>query len=37
MTDEWAVLYRVPPAPPGSAQVNRPREFGFGFTRRWGG
>ena len=37
LTDERAVLYRVPPAPPGVARVNRPREFGVGFTRRWGG
>ena len=37
LTDERAVLYRVPPAPPGSVRVNRPREFGIGFTRRWGG
>jgi hypothetical protein len=36
-TDERATLYRVPPAPPGVVRVNRPREFGIGFTRRWGG
>jgi outer membrane receptor protein involved in Fe transport len=35
--DERATLYRVPPAPPGIVRVNRPREFGIGFTRRWGG
>jgi outer membrane receptor protein involved in Fe transport len=35
--DERAELYRVPPAPPGIVRVNRPREFGIGFTRRWGG
>jgi hypothetical protein len=37
LTDERAALYRVPPAPPGIARVNRPREFGIGFMRRWGG
>jgi outer membrane receptor protein involved in Fe transport len=36
-TDERAALYRVPPAPPGVVRVNRPREYGVGFTRRWGG
>ena len=37
LTNERATLYRVPPAPPGVVRVNRPREFGVGFTRRWGG
>ncbi|MEX2495779.1 MAG: TonB-dependent receptor [Woeseia sp.] len=37
VTDERATLYRVPFAPPGVVRVNRPREFGVGFTRRWGG
>jgi outer membrane receptor protein involved in Fe transport len=34
--DERARLYDVPPAPPGVVRVNRPREFGVGFTKRWG-
>lgn len=34
--DERAALYRVPPAPPGIVTVNRPREYGISFTRRWG-
>jgi len=37
LTDERARLYQVPPAPEGFVRVNRPREFGVGFTRRWGG
>ena len=37
LTDERAALYKVPFAPPGIVRVNRPREFGIGFTRRWGG
>lgn len=35
-TDERARLYEVPPAPPGFVRVNRPREYGIGFTKRWG-
>lgn len=35
-TDERARLYVVPPAPPGFVRVNRPREYGVGFTKRWG-
>ena len=34
--DERARLYAVPPAPPGIVRVNRPREYGIGFTKRWG-
>ncbi len=34
--DERANLYNVPPAPPGIVRVNRPREYGIGFTKRWG-
>jgi iron complex outermembrane recepter protein len=37
LTDERATLYRVPFAPPGVVRVNRPREYGLAFTRRWGG
>lgn len=36
VSDERARLYMVPPAPPGIVRVNRPREYGIGFTRRWG-
>jgi outer membrane receptor protein involved in Fe transport len=35
-TDERAVLYAVPGAPRGVITVNRPREYGIGFTKRWG-
>ena len=35
-TDERAVLYATAGAPPGVITVNRPREYGIGFTKRWG-
>ena len=34
--DERAVLYAVAGAPFGVITVNRPREYGIGFTKRWG-
>ncbi|HZW60023.1 MAG TPA: TonB-dependent receptor [Woeseiaceae bacterium] len=36
LTDERARLYVTDYAPPGVVRVNRPREYGVGFTRRWG-
>lgn len=36
LADERARLYMVPPAPPGIIRVNRPREYGISFTKRWG-
>jgi iron complex outermembrane recepter protein len=36
ITDERGVLYAEPGAPHGIIVVNRPREYGMGFTKRWG-
>lgn len=35
-TDERAVLFASDVAPLGRIIVNRPREYGIGFTKRWG-
>ena len=36
LTDERAALNVWAGAPPGVIVVNRPREYGVGFTKRWG-
>ena len=37
LTDERAVLFAQQFAPPGNVTVNRPRTWGLGFSKSWGG